>query len=362
MALQNPVIQCPACSRQYPREEYPWRCECGEPYILDGTAEIRLEELPASSYGFWRFIEVYPLMGVPLELDVINSFTKLSPMEMDSGKVLLKLEYQLPGGSFKDRGAAIMAAHAHELGVTEVVEDTSGNAGVALSYYASLVGIACHIYSTTILNAVKENKIIERGAELHKISNDRQAVTDETLNQVSRKYYASHIYNPYFFHGVKSAAYELFEQLDGKIPDTVVVPVGHGTLILGMALGFNELKSMGYAESIPKFIGVQASACCPIVSDYSGGETSSSGEKNIAEGIDVSKPPRINQILSVVKDSGGMMLAVSNEEIYAEMGLRESLGVNVEPTSLVAVAGARRYVKNADPDETIIVPITGANH
>lgn len=279
MALLNTILLCPECKKRGTREHYPWRCECGEPFILSGEVHIQFDDIKNLPKNFWRFRDVLPIKEVPPELTGLGGWTDLTPVEIDNRTVYVKQDYQLPSGSFKDRGASVMAAHVKETGISEVVEDTSGNAGVALSYYAGKLGITCHIYSTTTINPIKEKKIIENGAVLHKVSADRQAVTDETLRQVQEKYYASHTYNPYFLHGTKSIAYEIFEQFNYRVPDAVIVPVGNGTLILGLDLGFRELKLMNYCTTIPKLVGVQAAARCPIVSHYDNSISPADGEK-----------------------------------------------------------------------------------
>ncbi len=59
-------------------------------------------------------------------------------------------------------------------------------------------------------------------------------------------YYASHYWNPYFFHGTKTCIFEIVEQLGWKSPDILIVPVGNGTLLYGCIYRFKGITTRGY--------------------------------------------------------------------------------------------------------------------
>ena len=361
MVHYSGVFTCGSCGNRVGTEAYPWRCSCGEPFMLEMEKRSPFEGRRPDYKGFWQYANALPILLVPESLKGEGIKTDLKSIRMEGQDVLLKLEFQHPSGSFKDRGAAVMAVHAAECGIGEVAEDTSGNAGVALSYYTGKLAIRCTIFSTTTIGPVKGKKIEQFGACLRKVSADRQEVTDETLRYVRETYYASHTLNPFFLHGVKTIAFELYEQLGNKAPRSVVVPVGNGTLIMGLSIGFKELRALGIIAELPRLIGVQAAARCPVAAAMQKMQTFESGEKNLAEGIDIARPPRMYQIMNAVRETGGTVLAVNNTEIKNEFWIREELKAPVEPTSLAAAAGARKYLREYPDPGLMVIPLTGTN-
>ena len=178
-----------------------------------------------------------------------------------------KLEAMNPTGSFKDRGTAVMMSVAAELGVTEVVEDSSGNAGASVAAYAARAGIRAHVFAPAAAPAAKLQQIAVYGAQTHLIEGDRQAVTDAATEFARRNslVYASHNLSPYFTEGTKTFAYEIAELFDGHPPRHIVIPVGNGSLLIGAFRGFQELLQMGRIATIPKLHAIQARAVMPLV-------------------------------------------------------------------------------------------------
>ncbi|MEE8487831.1 MAG: pyridoxal-phosphate dependent enzyme, partial [Gemmatimonadota bacterium] len=152
-----------------------------------------------------------------------------------------KLEFMAPTGSFKDRGSAVLTTMGRYLGVTEFAEDSSGNAGASLSAYSAAAGLKAHIFAPASAATGKLDQIEIFGATLHKIEGPRQAATDAAEAFVAEQdmVYMSHNLSPYFSEGMKSASYELVEVLDDEI-EHVVLPVGNGSLLIGMVRGYQE--------------------------------------------------------------------------------------------------------------------------
>jgi threonine synthase len=177
-------------------------------------------------------------------------------------------------------------------------------------------------------------------------------------------FYASHNWQPFFVEGTKTLAYELWEQLDFRAPDSVVVPLGYGSNVLGCERGFAELLRRGEIDRMPRIFGVQAENCAPYYAAYrSGGETLVATEVSptIAEGIASSKPTRVAEVLRAVRSSGGAIVAVSEAEIVAALGQLAHMGLYVEPTSAAAAAGLTRLVAAGaiDQREVTVLVLTG---
>jgi threonine synthase len=197
------------------------------------------------------------------------------------------------------------------------------------------------------------------GAQIHPVPGTRQEVADAALAAASSAAYAAHSWTPWFILGTASFAYELHAQL-GRAPDAIVLPVGAGTLLLGIACGFSALARQGVVDHVPRLYGVQSTACAPLASAFELGLVNpaeiSVGDTD-AEGIKIARPPRGAQILAAVRASGGAIIAVDDAELWAAFERLASGGVLVEPTSAVAFAGVGRLLLGSS--ETVVVPVTG---
>ena len=291
-------------------------------------------------------------------LPVLGNFTGLDHLYG-------KLEFLNPTGSFKDRGTAVMLAVAREQGVTELVEDSSGNAGASVSAYAARAGIRAHIFAPASAPQAKIGQIEVYGATSHSVPGSREATTDAAIAYYTSKglVYASHNLSPYFIEGAKSFAYEVFHQFPAGLPDHIVVPVGNGSLFIGAWKGFQELRNAGHITGIPKLHCVQAKAFMPVVAAHNGQSwTPAQGARTVAGGISSAAPPRMGQILEVLRASGGTAVAVEDADALRwQRLLAEKEGIYAEPTSAAAFAGLEVLAggRTIQSGESVLVPVTG---
>jgi threonine synthase len=283
--------------------------------------------------------------------------------------VWLKLDFLMPTLSFKDRGAVLVAELARRLGVPAAVADSSGNAGTALAAYLARAGIRCEVFVPAATSPAKLDQMRAHGAEVRLVPGGRanaaraaQEVADGGV------FYASHVYQPYFLHGTKTYGYEVWEQLGGRVPDAVVVPVGNGTLLLGCHLAFEELRTQGRTDRTPRIIGVQAAACAPLAAAMAVGHADPvpvTAGSTKAEGIAIADPARGAQVLAAVRASGGDIVTVTDSEVADARADLAAAGLFVEPTSAVCWAVARRASSGRAvpgwPDGgEVVVPLCGA--
>ncbi|GAB7010052.1 pyridoxal-phosphate dependent enzyme [Halorubrum trueperi] len=310
----------------------------------------------------------------------------------DAWNAAFKLEYVFPTGSFKDRGATTTLTRARELGVDRVVEDSSGNAGAAIATYAARAGIEAEIYVPADVKDAKLRAIRRAGAEPVRIEGSRADVTDACVDALdaldadgidgvdegsdaeageavkvaagSGAWYASHAWNPAFFEGTATVAYEIAYQRGWDAPDAVVTPVGHGTLFLGAYLGFERLERAGWIDEVPRLFGAQAAGVAPIVRELHGPHAADpEGRVNVAaDGIRIADPVRKAEILDAVADTDGDALAVTESAAERELDRLHAAGFYVEPTSAVAPAALRtlRARGAIAPDDDVVVPLTGS--
>jgi threonine synthase len=351
---------CARCGRDYDDDGRRLRCDCGGMLDLQFEPSFRPGMEVGRPHDLWRYREALPVGG-----DVVTmgeGWTPLLPVTFDGRQLLVKQEQLFPTGSYKDRGAAVLMTHLRKLGVKRVVEDSSGNAGCAVAAYAAHAGIACDIYVPADTSPAKTAQIEAYGATLHRIPGTREDTARAALEAAATCVYASHVYSPWFLQGTKTFAYEVTQQLGWTAPDTLVLPAGNGTLLLGAYLGFTELARAGIVSRVPRIIAVQAAACAPLARAFEDGSDEPAAihtSHTAAEGIAIAAPARGAQILAAVRATGGLFVTVSEQEIIASLRDCCQGGWFIEPTSAAVIAGARRYARTAAPGETVVTAFTG---
>ena len=343
----------------YLSNDLRWRGASGALLDLDFQPTLDAAAFAGRPPTMWRYREAIPIENDAHIISFDEGFTPLTPHTLAGRTFLLKQDHLFPTGSYKDRGATVLISHAKELGVDSVVEDSSGNAGAAIAAYCARAGIRCDIYVPASTSPAKLEQIASYGAELHPISGSREDTADAALNAAEGRFYASHVWNPYFFHGTKTFAYEIWEQLGSRAPDEVIIPTGNGTLLIGAHIGFSELLAAGLTERMPRLIAVQARNCAPLVEMWERDLSelpNTTTNPTQAEGIAIAAPARANQIVDIVRDSKGEIISVSEQEISAAHKEMAQSGWFIEPTSASAIAAA---LKRRTDTRTVVIPLTG---
>ncbi|MDJ0339376.1 threonine synthase [Cryobacterium sp. PH31-O1] len=373
-----PDLICSDCGATYPVESLVWHCTCGG--LLDVAEFVRKVDaaaLPGRAPSLWRYAEALPIEVDPA-ITLGEGFSPLVPSRA-LDHVQLKLDFLLPTLSFKDRGAVVLATLAKQLGVRGSMVDSSGNAGTAMAAYFGRAGIGCTVYVPESTSTGKLAQMRAHGATVELVPGSRADTSAVALQAAGQPgvMYASHVYHPYFLHGVKTYGYEIWEQRGRSLPETVVVPVGNGTMLLGCYLAFSELVAAGLAERMPRIVAVQASACSPLEQAVAQGLDAPvpvEGGATIAEGIAIAAPPRGRQILAAVRATGGTVIAVTDRQTAAARQHLAAEGLYVEPTSAVcfaAVRAAADHTYDADSPTwrvaatlltagSVVVPLCGA--
>ncbi len=352
----NWVQMCRRCGRSWPLADPGWQCSCGG--LLDlvgpGTDPLAAVGSGRAPWSLWRYRSVLPVADAWKKITLGEGTTPLVPVQPG---LWCKLEYVTATRSFKDRGAAVMLSAAAELGVARVVADSSGNAGTAVAAYAARAGMSADVYVPEGTSPAKINAIETFGARLLTVPGDRAAAATaaRVAAHQTGAWYASHVYRPAFAHGVKTLAFELWEQLGGRAPAAVVVPAGNGTLVLGLWLGFQELSAHGHVTRVPAIHAVQAERCAPLAGRRPVGPTA-------ATGIAIADPPRAGEVRAAILASGGRVSTVAEEDLEPARLDLAARGLRVEPTAAVAWA-ARTAWWAGDAGETaspVVVVLTGA--
>ncbi len=355
------VLSCCRCGHFESVDVSFWRCP-----ICRGHWEIRSDHYPEGlpveegKSGVWRYRQAIPVPGNAEVVSLGEPTTALTAETIDGRSIWLKHEYQQPSGSFKDRGATVLLTMARHLGVDRVVADSSGNAGAAVAAYSARAGIACRIFVPASTSAGKLRQITMYGADLERVPGTREDTAAAAEKEAESAFYASHYRHPLFLHGVKTMAFEIWEQLGRVVPGSIVMPVGNGSLILGLATGFRELFARGVSTAMPRLIGVQSRNCCPVVDLFSGRKSAEVCKPTIAEGIAVGRPFLGDAIVAAVRETGGEMIAVPEELIETACQQAWRSGLCIEKTAAVGLAGIRQAIEsNMTLTEPIVSILTG---
>ena len=354
----------PSTGRTYPLSEARWRADSGHHLNLAPAPGLRRGDIETSRRSVWRYAKALPV-DVADAVSLGEGCTPIVPGEWNGVRVLYKLEFMMPTGSFKDRGTTVMVSYLQSRGIRRVLEDSSGNAGASLAAYAAAAGLACRILVPETASYPKIAQIAACGADVVTIKGSRQDVAEAALRQSREVFYASHNWQPFFVEGIKTLAYELWEQLGFAAPDNLVVPLGYGSNVLGAERGFAELQRNGEIARGPRLFGVQAARCAPYEAAFRAGVDAlvpTAIAPTIAEGIATARPTRVAEVLRAVRASGGDIVAVEEAEIVEALRGLARRGLYVEPTSAVAAAGLTRLLAAGaiGRDETTVLVLTGS--
>lgn len=351
---------CKRCRAAYLLDDSRWKCDCGSFLDIEFEFSFDIEKIKGRKPTMWRYREAIPINKDKNIISFNEGFTPLLELTIDGKKVLVKSEKLFPTGSFKDRGASVLMSKAKELGVNKVVEDSSGNAGCAIAAYSAKAGIECEIFVPEETSPGKLAQIQMYGARLIKVPGSREDTALAALEAAKDTFYASHVWNPFFFQGTKTFAFEIWEQLNFSVPDTLIIPTGHGTLFIGAYLGFKDLLNQNLISKLPRLIAVQPEACAPIYKMFNEKlreVPAIEPKETMAEGIRIAEPLRVKQILDILAETEGEVIIVTEKEIESSLFEISKNGLYIEPTSAAVIAGFRKY-RNIDR-ETILVPLTG---
>jgi threonine synthase len=331
-----------------------WKDESG------GLIDIFNQDLkwePDSRFsGLWRYHQMIPLNNLSNIVSMGEGSTPLISLDWQGMNILVKMDQLFPTGSYKDRGATVMISKIKEWGLTEVVEDSSGNAGSAIAAYCAMAGIKCHIFAPASAPASKLKAIKVFGAHLITVEGTREAATTAALEMTNDCFYASHVWNPFFMEGTKTCAFEIAEQLNFNMPDCIAMPVGNGSLLLGIYNGFKELRELKLIDKIPEIMAFQAANCNPIEQSFNQQEVIVSRFKpSLADGISNAEPARKQQIIHAVKESKGIILSLEEDEIQQAWKQLLSKGLLLEPTSVVTFAGLAKFKSEFENRKTVVI-------
>lgn len=349
----------PRSGETFPLESPRWCGTHGAPLLLSPLPGIGRGRIQPGERSLWRYRAALPF-DVAEPISMGEGCTPLLRRTLHGAPVHLKCEWFMPTGSFKDRGASVMLSLLRAQGVDAVLEDSSGNGGAAVAAYAAAGGMRAVIMAPASTSPAKTVQMRAHGAAVELIPGTRQDTADAAVARASEIFYASHNWHPFFLHGTKTLAYELWEDLGFRAPDHVIIPCGAGSNVLGCAIGFGELLRAGEIARLPKLWAAQPAHCGPIATAALGLEAAQV-QPTIAEGTAIAAPIRLPEVVAALRDSGGGAALISEEDIAASVLALARTGIYVEPTCAQAAAALAQLRASGaiGPDETTVLVLTG---
>lgn len=339
------------------------KCRCGGLWKLDFKAPaFDLEKVERDTWSLFRYRAFLPLAGEVWK--TVSLGEGMTPVVPFSDDVMLKMDYFMPTLSFKDRGAAVLVSHCKSIGVKSVVQDSSGNAGNSVAAYCARAGIACEIFVPEGTSPKKIDMIKAHGAAVNIVPGSRDHCAGVCREKVTKEghYYANHVYNPFFYEGTKTYIYEVYEQL-GRIPQNIFVPLGNGTLFIGVMKALEEFLACGIIEKMPQVIALQSEHCAPFM------EAVKTGSKipavvdikpTIAEGIAIGVPMRGEEILDYIYRHHVRVITAPEDRILDARAELAAKGIYCEHTTAASYAAYQKYCEIYGKTEDSLLAMCGA--
>jgi threonine synthase len=270
-------------------------------------------------------------------------------------RVFLKFEGMNPTASFKDRGMTVALSRARAEGNRACVCASTGNTAAAAAAYAARAGMRCFVVVPAGKIALgKAVQVLAHGAQIVQVDGNFDAAlrlsrrAAEEMGDVA----LVNSVNPDRIEGQKTAAFEVCESL-GRPPDALALPVGNAGNITAYWKGFREWRDGGRADSAPRMLGFQAEGASPLVAghDFENPET-------VASAIRIGAPASKEGALAAVRESGGLIESVTDEEILdAQRLLASEEGVFCEPASAAGIAGLLKLAREGRAPEGVVVSV-----
>jgi threonine synthase len=373
-------LECSRTGERYDADEVQGLSGAGAPllarYDLDEVRRsVTPQELASRPPDLWRYHEVLPVRDAAHVTTLGEGMTPLLRMPTYGAAIgvpglLMKDEGLVPTGSFKARGAAVGVSRARELGVRAVAMPTNGNAGAAWSVYASRAGLGSLVVMPVDAPEITRRECVVSGAELYLVDgliNHAGALVKDAVQRRPGYQEVSTLKEPYRIEGKKTMGYEIVEQLGWRVPDVILYPTGGGVGLIGIHKALAEMRELGWiGDRMPRLVAVQADGCRPIVDAFESGRDESTlveGTHTVAFGINVPKALGDFLVLRAVRETGGTAVAVSDEDLLAEVSaVAAAEGAWVCPEGAACFAAARQLRASGwigENDEAVVLN-TGA--
>ena len=368
--------KCVKCGKTYDAVPDLTNCECGG--ILDIVYDydyirtrLTKEKLAArQDHTMWRYREL-----LPVEEDTPNTPLRVgwSPLyeepclaeQLGLKRLWVKDDGQNPTASLKDRASAMAVAKAREAGAKVIACSSTGNAASSLAGNAAAAGLKTYIFVPSRAPKGKVAQLMTFGATVISVQGSYEETFELSKQAIDRWgwYNRNAAINPYLSEGKKTVALEIMEQLSWQVPDYIAISVGDGCTIAGLWKGLKDLYAIGFIDRLPRLISAQAEGCCPINRAIAENKPWEPMEENtLADSIAVGVPRNADKALTAIRESDGVVVNVSDQEIMAaQQLLGRTCGVFGAPAGVTGAAGVKKLCEQGviGKDDTVVSVVTG---
>ncbi len=368
--------KCVKCGKEYPATPDVTTCECGG--ILDIVydydyikSRLTKEKLAArKDMTMWRYRELLPIEeeteNTPLRVGNTPLYEEPRLAEMlGLGHLYVKDDGLNPTSSLKDRASAMAVAKAKEAGKDIIACSSTGNAASSLAGNAAAAGMKTYIFVPSRAPKGKVAQLLTFGATVVSVQGNYEETFELSSKAIDRWgwYNRNAAVNPYLSEGKKTVSLEICEQLQWKAPDYIAVAVGDGCTIGGVWKGLKDLYAIGFIDKLPRLISCQAEGCCPLNRAIQEKAPWHPMEENtLADSIAVGVPRNADKALTAIRESDGIVVNVSDQEIMAaQQLLGRTCGVFGEPAGVTGAAGVKKLCEQGviGKDDTVVSVVTG---
>ena len=368
--------KCVKCGKEYPATPDVTTCECGG--ILDIVydydyikSRLTKEKLAArKDLTMWRYRELLPIEeeteNTPLRVGNTPLYEEPRLAEMlGLGHLYVKDDGLNPTSSLKDRASAMAVAKAKEAGKDIIACSSTGNAASSLAGNAAAAGMKTYIFVPSRAPKGKVAQLLTFGATVVSVQGNYEETFELSSKAIDRWgwYNRNAAVNPYLSEGKKTVSLEICEQLQWKAPDYIAVAVGDGCTIGGVWKGLKDLYAIGFIDKLPRLISCQAEGCCPLNRAIQEKAPWHPMEENtLADSIAVGVPRNADKALTAIRESDGIVVNVSDQEIMAaQQLLGRTCGVFGEPAGVTGAAGVKKLCEQGviGKDDTVVSVVTG---
>ncbi len=369
--------KCIVCGKEWEAEPSITVCpSCGG--LLDiqyDYAEIRKEVdhkvmAQRQEQSMWRYMEYLPVLskGERPKLRVgWSPFYKADRLAETLGirELYIKDDGVNPTASLKDRASAMAVVKAEEAGAETIACSSTGNAASSLAGNAAAAGFPTYIFVPSRAPRGKVSQLMIFGAHVVSVKStyeDTFKLSEQAIEKFGW-YNRNAAINPFLMEGKKTVALEIAEQLGWKMTDYVALSVGDGCTIAGVWKGFKDLYETGMIDRLPRLISVQAEGCCPLNRAIAQNRPWEPMEENtLADSIAVGVPRNAEKALRAIRESKGVVVNVSDQEILdAAKLLGRTCGVFGEPAGVTGTAGVKKALETGliSENSSVVSIVTG---
>jgi len=337
---------CPACAPEAP---------ANLALRYSGAPAIDMQRARAArGLGMARFAPFLPVAAADM-VRMGEGDTPLVAAPAIGGRIgverlFFKDESRNPTWSHKDRFSAVAVSYARRQGVSAVATASSGNAGASLAAYAAKAGLPCIVFTFQNSAGPMVEQIARYGAMVVPVPRPQDrwpllAAGVARFRWMGTSPFAAPVVgsHPVGIEGYKTLAYELYEDLEGTVPDWIVVPTSYGDILAGIWRGFQDLAQMGLIRKLPRLVVAEVYRSVEQTLATGSDQLFDAPRTFESLAVSIAASQGTFQSLQAVRQSNGRAVTLVDDELLrVQRDMARTEGVLGELSSVAAVAATAR--------------------